>query len=214
VTATTSIPAQHRTLAFAIGFRDVFVPDGAGRLVGVPLEVTALGVSAWRGEDRTYRVSLPGIAPVPPGPVLVTVVAPGGEYVAHEPITVTLPLAASMPPQRAELLVVHPLWPTRRLRLPTGETAVHATVTQAGVPQPGLRVLLHPGALPPSGTPEARTDAAGEVVYRFPLAPGAATGGDLQLTVTVLDGAVPVPVTPATLALAPGRVHTLSFLRP
>ncbi|MEZ4235265.1 MAG: hypothetical protein R3F59_03725 [Myxococcota bacterium] len=215
MSAWVPVPVQRRALAFAAAFRDVFVPAAEQRWIEVPLDVRALGVAAVRGADRTWRVSLTGRQPaVPAGTFPITVAAPGGEYVAFDPLDVTLPLATSSPPLREELLLVYPLWPTRRLRLPPGETAVHGAITQLGVPQPGLRVLLHPGPTPPPGTPEARTDAAGELVYRFPLGPSAATGSDLVLTVTVLDGAVPVPVVPASLTLAPGRVHTVSFLRP
>ena len=212
---SVAVPPGRRVLAAAFAFRDVFVPESAGVLVAVPLEVSALGALAWRGDDGTYRISLSGPAPtVPAGTFPVSVSAPGGAYAALDPITVTLPRAVSSPPVRGDFLQIVPLWPTRRLRLPPGETAVHGVVTQLGVPQPGLRILLHPGAVPPPGTPEARTDERGEFVYRFPLGPGVAATAPMSLTVTCFDPIDPLTLTPSALTLAAGRVHTLSLQRP
>lgn len=209
-----TLPAQRRSLMLALGFRDAFIPESSGVLIAVPLEVDVAGRRAWRGDDATYRVSMAGPTPVVPAlPWPVTVAVPSGDYVAFEPMTVTVAPVPSTPPTRADYLRVLPLWPTRRLRVPPGETAVHAVIRQAGAPQAGLRVQLHAGPVPPAGTPQARTDEGGTFVYRLPFLSGTPSSAALSLTVTVRDGVTPVTVTPSTLTLARGRLHTLSFER-
>jgi hypothetical protein len=212
---TIDLPLQQRGLAFAITFRDRFLPAVEDPPIRAPLEVEALGQRAFAASDGTYRISVVGAPPVlPVGTFPVTVRSPGGEYRAFDPIEVTLPLAASVPPQRSDYLLFESLWPTRLFPIPRGETAVIGVITQQGIPQPGLSVRLHESVAPLPDTPEARTDAAGEFVYRFPFAPGAASPDPLSLNVTVLDGITAVPVTPAAVQLETGLVHTLSFLRP
>jgi hypothetical protein len=204
---------QHRRLAFAISFRDAFLPTAAAPPIRVRLEVDALGQRAFAAADGTYRVSVVGMPPVvPAGTFPITVRAPGGEYVASDPPpSVTLPRIVSVPPQQSDYLLIERLWPTRLFPIPLGETAVVGVVTQLGAPVPGLTVRLHEAVVPPPATPEARTNDEGEFVYRFPFAPGAAAATPLSLHVTVLDGATPVLVTPSALQLAAGRVHTISF---
>ncbi len=209
------IPLQQRGLAFAVTFRDRFLPEVEHPPIRVPLEVEALGRRAFAASDGTFRISVVGTPPlVPAGTFPITVRAPGGEYVAFDPTEVTLPRAVSVPPQRSDYLLVESLWPTRLFPIPRGETAVIGVVTQAGIPQPGLTVQLHQSGAPLPNTPETRTNDAGEFVYRFPFAPGAASPDPLFLNVTVLDGIVPAPVVPAAVQLATGRVHTLTFNRP
>ena len=209
------IPLQQRELAFAITFRDRFLPAVEAPPIRVPLEVEALGQRAFAAGDGTYRISVVGTPPVVPvGTFPVTVQAPGGEYVAFDLIEVVLPRVVSVPPQRSDYLLVEALSPTRLFQIPRGETALIGVITQLGVPQPGLTVQLHENAAPLPETPEARTNDAGEFVYRFPFAPGAASPDPLSLNVTVLDGVTPVPVIPAAVQLATGRVHTLTFHRP
>lgn len=208
------LPIQQRALAFAITFRDVFMPKVENPPIRVPLEIEALGQRALAATDGTYRFSVVGMPPQLPASVFpITVSAPGGEYAAFDPIEVTLPRVVSVPPQRSDYLLIALLWPTRLFSIPPGETAVIGYISHEGTPQAGLEVILHESPLPLSDAPKARTDAAGEFVYRFPLAPGAASPDLLSLNVTVLDGSAVVLVTPAAVQIATGRVHTLSFLR-
>jgi hypothetical protein len=210
-----SLPMQQRVLAFAIGFRDRFLPSPDDPPIPVPLEVESLGQRAFGGADGTYRISVTGTPPViPTGTFPISVRAPGGQYVTFDPIEVTLPLPVSIPPQRSDYLLLQSLWPTRMLSLPTGETALAGTITEQGLPRPGLTVLLHEGTTPPSGTPDARTDATGSFLYRLPFARGATSPSPLSFNLTVLDGATVLAVTPAAVALVPGRTNNVSFAIP
>jgi hypothetical protein len=212
-TASTILNEKQRRLVLAVAFRDIFFPDPAAALIAVPLAVEVLGIVAWRGDDATYRISVPSGTAVPAPPWAVTVSAPGGEYVQLDPITVPGAPVPSTPPVRSDYLRTFPLLPTRLLRLPPGETAVQGVIRKLGVAQAGLGVTLHPGSVPSAGTPQARTDAAGQFVYRLPDVTGAGLGAAVSLTVTVVAGGVPVTVSPATVTLAAGRVQTLSFER-
>lgn len=213
--STTMLPMQQRALAFAIGFRDRFLPNPDDPPIRLPLEVEALGQRAVAGADGTYRISVTGTPPViPAGTFPISVRAPGGQYVAFDPIEVTLPLPASVPPRRMDYLLLQPLWPTRRRALPHGETALVGTITTQGLPLPGLTVLLHQGQGPLPGTPDARTDATGSFVYRLPFARGATSASPLSFNLTVLDGSTALAVMPHAVSLAPGRTNTLLFAIP
>jgi len=134
---TVSLPRQQRALAFAIGFRDRFLPGSDDPLIRVPLEVEALGQRAYAGADGTYRISVTGTPPViPTGTFPISVKVPGGQYTAFDPIEVELPLSPSVP-LRSNYLLLRFLWPTRMLPLPAGETAVAGTITEQGMPRRG-----------------------------------------------------------------------------
>lgn len=203
-----------RRLLFAIAFRDVFVPAAAEVYLRLPLSVTvpSRGWTGWPGSDGSWRFSETGVAKST-GTVSVSVSAPGGEYVFYDPIEVTLPVPVSGPPRRSDFLVVRPLWPTRKLGIPVGESAVVGVISKAGKPQAGLRVLLYPDSAPTAATVEARTDALGEFVYRFPLARNAAPGGTLTLNIRAFAGAAQVPVAPSAFTFVRGTLHTQHFLR-
>lgn len=208
------IPRQHRELLVALRFHDVFQDPNVPLRVALDVRIDALGLVGFPAADGTWRFSVVGVPPpTVAGTFAVTVGCPSGEYVAFDPISVTLPIVpTTSPPVAAEFLVVIPLWPTRRLAIPTGEGAVTGVVRQAGVPQPDLRVVLHPLVAPPPGTPVARTDPTGTFLYRLPRAPSATTADPLTLHVVVTDAAsAPVPVTPTPIVLPPGQRLVLAF---
>lgn len=79
------------------------------------------------------------------------------------------PLVAHPPtPDRSDYRIRRVLWPTRRARLESGETALIGRVVSAGAhPIAALRIRLSTNApVPP--TPYTYTDDGGEFVFRFP----------------------------------------------
>ncbi len=167
-------------LGAAVRFVDVFT----SRTVTVPLDVRAetlpivIGMPRlpWRAVrgpgDGTYRFLVTNDTLLPLGGIPVTVSAPGNEYVDFEGLTVTLPrpLVAHPPtPARSDFLVEHPLWPTRSLGLPPGETALVASLVSAGAtPVAGLKVTVWPDGSPMPATPYTYSNGDGEFVTRLP----------------------------------------------
>jgi hypothetical protein len=170
---------RHR-LGAVVRFVDVFTQ----RPIDLPLDVRSEALPAvvgmpylpWtavRGaNDEGYRFLVHNNTVMPVGNIAVTVSAPGREYVDFEPLTVTLPrpLVAHPPmPARSDYLVQHPLWPTRSLLLPPGETAIVAHLTTAGVtPIARLKVTVWVDGTPMPPSPYTYSNDAGEFVYRLP----------------------------------------------
>lgn len=209
---------QHR-LGFALRFEDIFdrpsspaTPPIRGRLdVSIPgLRWQAFYVDS----DATYRFRY-GPTETIAGTHAVEVRSLDGIYVNHEPFTVTLPIVAPPPPTASDYLVARPLWPTRRFRIPAGETAVIGRITPA-VPSTnvaGLRVQLYRGVAPPPSGAYTFTDAAGEFVFRLLKLPGPVPGGTLNdIKIIVTDGG-PVTVAPAMFTVVLGQTQTMSFTR-
>ena len=210
--APISHPAVRHRLAAAIRFVDAFT----GSPVTVPLQVEVTMLAAfpgmprlpWRAvpaEDGTHRLITTGNAVPPAAAVALTVVAPGGEYADREPATILLPRPIAGPfPTRADMLVTHVLWPTRRLSLAPGEMAVVGTVrTAAGTPAANHRVRFADGALGP-GTPYAYTDDGGDFLFRLPFVRalvGSPLGGTIRVAAPI-DSEVRSPPAYAT-AIAP-----------
>jgi hypothetical protein len=164
--------------------------------------------------DRTYRFSaLTLTQPAPIGVNLaIEVTAPGGQYVSHEPILVTLPRPLSAPVQRADFLVNQLLWPTTALRPPPGETAINGSIRSATAqPVDNLTVEIWSG--PPSLRRERRSRARrrGNFLNRFPLRKGPA-GSLANVRIRLNGGAV--AVAPATLPIVLGRTQAIPFDRP
>ncbi len=219
---TLNLPPRLRhRLSVALQFNDIF----SGRIVSLPLDVRieAADWSPYHGRrDSTYRFFRTNDEVEPSGSLAVSVSAPGGEYRSFEPVAVTLPLPAPPTPvERGHFLVEAPLWPTRALRLPHGETAVVGRIaTSGGVNDPaGLRVFLFvPPPPPPPPTPYAYSDEAGDFLVRLPELRGSITGGtavtQATLNVAVRRGATPVPVSPATVNVPLGRISVVELTVP
>jgi hypothetical protein len=149
--------------------------------------------------DGTYRLMVSGGTVLPVGAIAVTVSAPGREYVNFEPFTVALPrpLVAHPPtPARSDFLVERPLWPTRSLKVPPGETAIVGRVSSTGgtTAVARLRVKLWPSGSPMPASPYAYTDDAGEFLFRLPALTGSVSGG---VVVSTADLALDVRLPPA-----------------
>lgn len=209
----------HR-LGVAMRFLDVFT----GRPVRVPLAVT-VPAEGWRAvarEDATYRFVFTE-REVPAGLFDVEVEAPGGEYVSHVPVRLALPVVPATPPPpavRGDYLVEPPLWPTRRLRVPAGETAVVALLESGGVnPVEGLEVRLFRDGEPVPAEPFARSDLEGELLFRLPWVRRELAGSmvlpppTLRIEVRVPSGPV-LPAVPSTFVPEPGREQTLRIAVP
>ena len=194
----------------------------------------------WRAvrgnDDHAYRFLVTNKTVAPVGSIPITVEAPGGEYVNFEPFTVTLPrtLAKHPPtPDRSDFLVERPLWPTRVIRLPPGETAISGVVRSSGGVHSvsGLRVFICDDRDSLPSDPYSYTNAAGEFLFRLPAdfrSPGqrfkgAVSGGVIQSTVSLkLDlrasptyaaSVTPTaPTIPFTVDL--GRITTLQITIP
>ncbi|MBX2796101.1 MAG: hypothetical protein KTR31_00490 [Myxococcales bacterium] len=200
----SSLPATRWEGVFAIAFRDVFVDGADAPYLRRPLTVSCEGLSVYSAADGTHRFSVSGNPPVvPPGPYTVSVRDPSGAYLAPAPIVVAGP---------ASTVQEATLWPTRRLRVPEGETAVAGQVRDLqGVPWPGLSVWIHEGVTPLPTAPSGWTDERGEFLVRLRDQSGAAEPDPVTLNVTVRDGLVDISVTPASVTIAPGATHTFTF---
>jgi len=210
---------RHR-LAAAVRFVDVF----SGQAVRVPLDVRAetLPVVAgmprlpWKAvpsrNDATYRFLIGAGTVMPVGPVPVTVSAPpeeAEEYVDFENLSVVLPrplLAHPPTPARSDFLVEKPLWPTRLLKVSTGETAIVASFKSAGVtPIARLRVKIWSGLGPPPAAPYGYTDDQGELLFRLPDLKTVV--GGVITTIASLNLEVRVPPAYA-VAVVPTQIKT------
>ncbi len=213
-------PRLRHRLSVALQFNDVFT----GEAVRLPLDVRieAADWTPYRGErDATYRFFRTNDEVEPSGALAVSVAAPGGEYRSFEPVAVSLPLPAPPTPvQRGHFLVQAPLWPTRALRPPHGETAVVGRIeSSGGVSDPaGLRVFLFDPPPPPPPSPYAYSDEAGDFLFRLPRLRGSVSGGmavtQATLAVAVRRGATPVPVNPATVNVPLGRISVVELTVP
>ncbi len=212
-------PRLRHRLSVALQFNDVFT----GSAVRLPLDVRieAADWVPYRSErDSTYRFFRTNDEVEPAGNLTVSVAAPGGEYRSFEPIQVTLPLPAPPTPVvRGHFLVEAPLWPTRALRLPHGETAVVGRIASGGVNDPaGLRVFLFEPPGPPPPEPYAYSDEAGDFVFRLPLLRGSVSGGmavtEASLGVAVRRNGTPVTVNPATVNVPLGRISVVELTVP
>ena len=212
-------PTLRRRLLWVLRFRDVYTQA----VIEAPLTVRVpeLGLTAVRGAtEPTWRLlfapSQPATMPYPPRrapadpvPVVPTttveVLDPVGRYVAHDPVTIPRAhtgLIQGAPIRGDDFIRDVPLWSTRLLSPPPGETFVVGRIIDgAGLPRPGLRIAVAP-APPTPATPRAVSDAAGEFVIRLPgvrrTAPADATA-DLHVAVTTAGGAAVAlaAVTPA-----------------
>jgi hypothetical protein len=220
MTATFARPRLRRTLSAVYRFYDAFYfpLDDTSPPIASPLEVTirALHWSALRiARDATYRFSASTLTePSPAGVNLeVQVRAVDGDYISHDPILLTLPLPLSVPVQRADFLILQPLWPTTAMRPPDVETAVRGQIRSASAqPVAGLTVEMWQGPpAPPPGTPFTRSNATGEFVFRFPRLKGT-SGALVPFRIRLNGGAV--PVSPGTPSLVLGTTQIVQFDRP
>jgi hypothetical protein len=170
---------RHR-LGAAVQLVDAFT----AKAIQLPLDVRADKLPAvigmprlpWRAvrsfNDDTYRFFVTGNQAMPAGNIAVTIVAPGQEYVDFEPMAMVLPrpLVAHPPtPARSDFRVEHPLWPTRSLALPPGETAIVARCVSGGItPIGALKITIWPAGAPQPAVPYTYTTDRGEFVYRLP----------------------------------------------
>jgi hypothetical protein len=232
---------RHR-LGTAVQFVDIFT----SKPVDLPLDVRAdtlpivpgMPGIPWRAargpNDGTYRFLVNNETVMPIGNIPVTVIAPGKEYVDFEPFAVALPrpfVAHPPTPARSDFLVQHPLWPTRSLGLPAGETAIVAHFISGGVtPIARLKVTIWPDgqAIPPS--PYTYSTDDGELVYRLPnlktvtggvIAPDASLLIDVKLPPAYISAVAPTQMTTdtGTLLAVPfpirlGRVTNLTITLP
>jgi hypothetical protein len=170
---------RHR-LAAALRFVDAFT----ARPIAVPLDVRAEALPVvpgmpalpWKAtpapSDESYRLLVSNDTAMPAGAIDVDVTAPGGQYVNFEPLVVTLPrpLVAHPPtPARSDYQVQHPLWPTRSLKLPPGETAIIGRFTSGGVsPIAPLKTTIWLDGTPMPPAPYSYSTDRGEFVHRLP----------------------------------------------
>jgi hypothetical protein len=234
VTAGAAMERSAVTHHLCAAFR--FVDAFTGRPVGVPLDVRADTMAAvpgmpntpWKAvagpNDGTYRFLVTNRTVMPAGAIAVSVEAPGGEYVSFEPVTMTLPrpLAAHPPtPDRSDFLVgsppwpavAVPLWPTRLVQLPAGETAIVGMVKSGGAtPTAGLRIKIWDSRDPMPATPYTYTDASGEFLFRLPADmrfpgirfKGGVSGGVITSTANlVVDIRIPPAYAAAVAPTAP-----------
>jgi hypothetical protein len=219
-----------RTLAAVYRFHDAFFQpfDDRTPSIDTPLEVAipSLNWTALRvASDLTYRFSWPTLtgsvpsnSPSPPEPPNfgLRVVAPGGEYVSHEPaaaMTLSLPRPVSTPPKPSDFLILKPLWPTVAFRPPRGETAVRGSLrSSAAQPVLNLKVEIWLGAAltPPAGTPFTFSDAGGDFLFRLPLLKGA-PGKTVTARIRLNGGAI--TVVPSALPIVIGHTQAISFQR-
>jgi hypothetical protein len=200
----------HR-LGVAIRFIDVFT----GEVIRVPLQVSAPAQN-WqavrRAQDATYRFVFSEVS-VPTGSFDIDVEAPGGEYLNWIPIEVTLPIVpATSPITVGDYLMELPLWPTRRVRPPDGETAVIGRLVSATAnPVSNLDIRLFRQGDPAPAMPFARSDGMGAFLFRLPWFQWQTPPlPNVEIRVTESGGTI-LPVNPSSFALEPGRLQSRSF---
>lgn len=238
-------PATRHSLCAAWQFTDAF----SLRPIAVPLTVTvpaiappypwmpALPWTAVDGGDGVYRFKVTNGVVAPTGTLAVNVAVPTSDYVAFEPLAMTLvptgmhgvaprPLAGPYP-QRSDFLLSTPLWPTRVFRIPPGETAVVGSITNAAsAPVAGLKVTMWSSAYAnaPAGTPYTYTDANGDFVFRLlgpdfrvDIAGGHATttvGVSISLLAPPAHTTAVIPTTPFPQTIPLGQVTTMPIRVP
>ena len=203
-------------LVVALRFVDVFTPRPVEppppertiepappvRSFDTPLRVTIpeLGWKAvHRATDSTYRFVVTE-ANVPTGTFRVIVEDPDQRYVNHSPITLTLPLTSPG-------LVEHALWPTRKFKVPTGETAMVGRLVSTSA-------SFSPADQPPPTMPFARSNQNGEFLFRLPEVSRESDGTPrpASMAVQVTREGVPVgSVAPSTFVPDPGQVQFIRF---
>ena len=194
VDARNDFPTFRHQLAIAYQFTDAFT----GLVVRTPLAVTIpeLRWTALRSEqDFTYRFVVTNQDVPAGGPFDVVVAAPLGDYVALEPIALTLPVVVAHPPpvRRSDYLVSLPLWPTRKFA-GVNETVVIGHVTSSGATSVDRLKVVLDRTPAPYGNPRpfTRTDAHGDFLYRVPESKGWDTANNVPITqetlaITVTD---------------------------
>ena len=223
MTRTLFSPLWQRTLGVVYRFCDIsyFPLVDATPPVRAPLLVTipSLRWRALAGDDVTYRFSLPTLTEsfagqVPSTPLDVEVESLDGTYHNFEPFQVTLPVPLSSPPRRSDFLFTKPLWPTRKLRLITGETAIAGSIVSSSGSQPieGLKVVIYGPGGPIAGGPYMYTDASGDFLFRLPFLQSS-TSAPVTVTIAVSDSGGPITVTPPSLTISLGEVATAQFIR-
>ncbi|HET6639925.1 MAG TPA: hypothetical protein VFH82_14205 [Gemmatimonadota bacterium] len=233
-TPLTPSPQVRHRLAGAMRFEDAFT----GLPVAARLDVRAetlpivrdMPLLPWRAvpvADGTYRFLVSRNTAMPVGALTITVTAPDGEYEANEACLLTLPLPiAGAFPTRSDYLVRCTLFPTRRLRLPPGETGVIGRILNgAGTPVAGLRVRIAEAPAPiAAAVPHTYTTSDGTFLVRLPglraitgSPPVASPRTTASIVIELINPpAVPVPLTAPVfpLALALGRTTTLLITVP
>ena len=203
----------HR-LAIALRFVDVFT----GRPVENALRVAIPGQrweAVYCATDSTYRFLMTA-SPVSSGAFQVVVEDPEQIYVNHQSIELMLTPSPPMPPiARHDYLHEFPLWPTRRFKVPMGETALVGRLVSASAGGVGgLDVRIFPAGEPPPSTPFARSNADGEFLFRLPQVTRETDGTPIPLSLEVQvsrDGIGVSPVTPSTFRPEPGQVRSRTF---
>jgi hypothetical protein len=208
----------HR-LGVAVRLFDIFT----GETVRVPMSVAIpeLRLQAFHSEgDNTYRVLVTNRDVPAGGPFEIQVEVSSGEYEALEPMQVTLPIVVGHPPPvvRPDYLLEFPLWPTRRRKVPPGETAVVGRIITAGATNvEGLRIFLFQPPGPAPATPYAYTNEFGEFLFRLPQLHAQMSGGIAILTATlnieIRDPALALvaPVNPGSIIVNLGRLSMFEF---
>lgn len=217
----TDSPEWVHRLGLALRFVDIFT----NAAVTLPLRVF-VPAQEWEAircaSDATYRFAFTH-HPVPAGTFDAEVVAPGGEYINYEPIQITLPVAPGVPPppvRRQDYLYNHPLWPTRQVRLPPGETGILGRIVRPPGQSPAnLEVRVYEVGGAPPATPYTRTDGQGEFLFRLPWVRQEMSLGAVNpppdLAIEIRDDTGPIgPANPVNFTPEPGRAQVLTFQVP
>lgn len=208
--ALVPVVLQHR-LGAALRFVDAFT----GVPVAVPLRVLIPELPLVAVHHRgIYRFLATG-TPVPAGVFAVAVECASGEYALREPLSVALPrpaVAHPAPALSSDYLIETPLWPTRRLRPPAGETALVGRLASGGAtPLAGLAVRLFAAGGPPPAVPRAYADEAGEFLFRLPGLQQSSGVATALLEIEVRSGAAIVAAAPLQVQVPLGVVSFREF---
>jgi hypothetical protein len=204
----SDVLSVRHSLAVAIAFEDVFSDD----LVRAVLEVSIpeLRWKAVRAGDGSYRF-IHTLGDPPVGTFDVEVTAPGGEYRNFAPFQITLPHPGPLPPTRLGWMLKRPLWPTRALRVGSGQTVLVARLESAGVAQAGRKIRFLGSGAPVD--PHTFSDANGEVLAYFPFAKRDALDNppvlDAELAIEIDDGAA--TASPPAVSIPMGAVSFQRF---
>lgn len=207
----------HR-LGIVIRFVDVFT----GRVIDSPMRVSVPDQEwiAVKGKtDATYRFLFTEQA-VPAGNFTVEVISLTQEYQNLQVLQISLPVVPSIPPLRSDFIVEHPLWPTRKFKIPAGESAVTGRIVSGGVNAvDDLQIRFYEQGTLPSAAPAAFSDAQGEFVYRLPWYSYQVAGSvvspppDIDIEITGTGGVI-TPINPASIHPEPGLVHAQTITIP
>jgi hypothetical protein len=204
---TVQIGVRHQ-LAVALRFRDHFT----GAVINSPLQiqvdtlpyVVGAPQTPWRAlpvtTDGTYRFVLNQREARPTGNVTVSVTSPTEEYVTDGPLSIPLPPVGT-PAVRSSWLFEQDLWPTRRVRVPPGETAIVGRFSN-GATVAGFQVFLFKEGTAP--LKYARPDAQGEFLFRLPELKGDVTGTTVTSTADIGVQVLDLTNSPLTVLQPPG----------